>query len=443
MKKKLLSVMLVTAMTAGLLAGCGSSSEGSSEGGNTSEAGTESSNSSGSSSEAASEVDYSAYVDEVEDKNITIWADGTIVDLTQEAADAWLEEQGYDDWTVTVESVGCDDSASKMITDVEGGADIYGFAQDQLARLVAAGALQPVTGDYASWVAESNNENAVEAASAGDIVYAFPMTADNGYFMYYDSSVVTDPSTLEGIVEQCEAAGKNFYFYYNSWYVESFFFATGCTLEYETDTDGNFIGATIDIASDAGVVALNEMIELASSEYHQSGSTVGDTTNAAVVVSGTWDKTDAQKLFGDNYACAKLPTFTGSDGETYQMYSFAGYKLIGVKPQTETGKWYVCMELAEYLTDYDMQMKRFEEVGWGPSNLEALESDEVQNDETLTAWNEQMDYSVVQGQYPNDYWTTINALASDVLTGTINENSDLDASLQDVQDTLTSLASGS
>ena len=61
------------------------------------------------------------------------------------------------------------------------------------------------------------------------------------------------------------------------------------------------------------------------------------------------DSGAAKELFGDNYACAKLPTFE-ADGQEYQMSGFGGFKLLGVKPQTDTNKAIVCMELAKYLS---------------------------------------------------------------------------------------------
>ena len=77
-----------------------------------------------------------------------------------------------------------------------------------------------VIGDYANFVSTSNDAGAVGAATMGDAIYAFPVTSDNGYFMYYDKSVVTDPTSLEKIVEDCEAAGKGVYMEINSgWYL--------------------------------------------------------------------------------------------------------------------------------------------------------------------------------------------------------------------------------
>ena len=49
-------------------------------------------------------------------------------------------------------------------------------------------------------VTAENDAGSVAAATLGDVMYAYPLTSDNGYFLYYDKSVVTDPNTLETII---------------------------------------------------------------------------------------------------------------------------------------------------------------------------------------------------------------------------------------------------
>jgi arabinogalactan oligomer/maltooligosaccharide transport system substrate-binding protein len=270
------------------------------------------------------------------------------------------------------------------------------------------------------------------------------MTSDNGYFLYYDKSVVTNPDSLEDIVADCEAAGKNFYFEINSgWYQPAFFFGTGCELTYDTDDDGNFTNCNIDYASDKGVVALKKIIELSSSSSFQNGSSLSTATNVGAIVDGTWDSSAAQDLLGDNYACAKLPSFVGSDGETYQLGGFGGFKLLGVKPQTEAGKLRACLELAQYLTDTDAQLERFEELGWGPSNLTAQQDSAVSENEALSALAAQLNYCIPQGNYPGDFWTLSTSLGDDVISGkltTSTSDDDLMAALQNFQDLCISYA---
>ncbi|MCR4902438.1 MAG: extracellular solute-binding protein [Butyrivibrio sp.] len=423
MKKKLVSVLMTTTIAASMLAGCGSASD-------TAETVTETATevaetateTAETATEAASEV--AEAVEEVAEavdpaaydgKEVKVWVAENVVDFTNEQIEAFktLYPQ-YAGVTFTVEAVGEGDAAGNMITDVTAGADIYGFAQDQLTRLVTAGALEEVNPDFLADVESANSAGVVEAGKVGDTLYAYPMTADNGYFLYYDKSVVTDPSTLEGILEQCEAAGKSFYMDMTGWYQVAFFFGTGCTLTYDTDDTGAFTACNVDYASDAGLVALKEMIEVASSSAYQPGSSAGDAVNYAAIIDGTWDAGTVKEVLGDNYACAKLPTFTGSDGNEYQLSGFNGCKLLGVKPQEDADKLQICDDLAYYLTSEEVQLARFEAVEWGPSNLNAQASDAVQANEALAALADQFEYTIPQGNYPGDYWTRAESLAGDV-----------------------------
>jgi arabinogalactan oligomer/maltooligosaccharide transport system substrate-binding protein len=332
--------------------------------------------------------------------------------------------------------VGEGDAAGKVITDVDAAADVFNFAQDQLARMVAAGALEVVEEGNAEAVKAENDAGSVAAATMGDTLYAYPLTSDNGYFLYYDKSVVTDPSTLEGILADCEAAGKSFYMEINSgWYQTAFFFGTGCTLTYDSDDEGNLIACNSDYASENGLKALKSMIKLSKSPAFQNGSSISNATNVGAIVDGTWDSEAAKELFGDNYAAAKLPTVDG-----YQLSGFGGFKLLGVKPQTDEDKLAACDALAAWLTSGDVQLARYEALGWGPSNLEAQKSEAVQADVALSALGEQLAFTIPQGQYPGDYWSLATGLGDRIIGKEFDEMDDeaLMGVLTEFQDTCAS-----
>ncbi len=417
--KKFLSSALALAMAASL-AGCSQTTD---EGG---------ASAGGSTNTGSGEV-----------QNITVWAPEEITALTQEKLNAWLATQTEysSKYTITVSAMGEGEAATQMLTDVEAGADVYGFAQDQLARLVAAGALSAPGGTFAENITNNNDAGAVGAATLDGKVYAYPETSDNGFFLYYDKSVVTDPSTLEGILEQCAAAGKNMYMDIQSgWYNVAFFFATGAECYYEYDTEGNVTGAVCDYNSDKGLAALKAMVAMAShSNFSQStGSDAAlfdpNGGTAGAIVSGTWDSATVSELLGDNFGAAKLPTFT-VDGTSYQMSGFGGFKLVGVKPQTDSDKLTFCHLVADYLTGEEMQTARFEANGWGPSNLNVQASEAVQSNAALAALADQLQYCPGQGQYPNAYWTLTEAFGTDINSGKYDSASDADllAALADLE----------
>ena len=371
--------------------------------------------------------------------DLKVWVADAAVDFTNQQVEAFkAANPDFADMTVTVEAVGEGDAAGKVITDVDAAADIFGFAQDQLARIVAAGAVEIVEPTNGEAVKAENDAGAVAAVTMGDELYAYPLTSDNGYFLYYDKSVVTDPSTLEGILADCEAAGKSFYMEINSgWYQTAFFFGAGCTLTYDSDNEGNLTACNVDYASENGLKALKSMIKLASSPAFVNGSSISNATNVAAIVDGTWDSEAAKELFGDNYAAAKLPTVDG-----YQMSGFGGFKMLGVKPQEDEAKLAACDALAAWLSSGDVQLARYEALGWGPSNLAAQQSDAVKADVALSALAEQLQYTIPQGQYPGDYWSLATGLGDNII-GHKYDDADDDALmtvLTEFQDTCVSYA---
>ena len=343
---------------------------------------------------------------------IEVWVADATVEFTKAQLEAFkATSDEYANLTFKVEPVGEGDAASNMITDVEGGADVYAFAQDQLARLVAAGALIDVLPENAEIVKAENDAGSVAAAMMGDMMYAYPMTSDNGYFLYYDKSVVTDPSTLEGIIAQCEAAGKNFYFEINNgWYIPACLFGAGCTLTYDSDANGNLIACNCDYASENGLKALKAIIEMCKSPSFVNGSAADKATNFGAMVTGTWNAATLQGMLGENYAAVKLPTAAG-----FQLGGFGGFKLVGVKPQTDEDKLAVCDAVALYLTSGAVQQARYEAVGFGPSNLAAQQSEAVKADVALSALASQLQYCIGQGQYPGDYWSLAGAMGDSVM----------------------------
>ncbi len=454
MKKKALSLLLAMTMVGTLMTGCGGSSTSDESADATTEAAAEDTEEAASDdaedteaadSGEAEEEKPSASVGDGSAGEIKVWVADAVVDFTAKEAEQFLNDNpDYAGYKVTVEAVGEGDAAGNMITDVEAGADIYAFAQDQISRLVSAGALETVNPDVIDAVKSENDEGSITAATVGGELYAYPLTSDNGYFLYYDKSVVTDPSSLESIIADCEAAGKNFYMEINNgWYQTAFFFGAGCELTYDTDDSGNFTKANVTYASDEGVAAMKAMIALNESSAFQNGSAMGEATNVAAIVDGTWDSSTAQEVFGDNYACAKLPTFKDGNGNEHQMSGFGGFKLLGVKPQTDDAKLAACDALAYYLASEQVQLDRYKEVGWGPSNLKAQASDDVKSDVALTALAEQLKYSIPQGQYPGDYWSLATSLGDSIRNGELTSSSsddDIMAALKQFQETCESYA---
>ena len=126
----------------------------------------------------------------------------------------------------------------------------------------------------------------------------------------------------------------------------------------------------------------------------------------------------------ERLGCAKMPSFT-VDGVDYQLSSFDGYKLMGVKPQVDAKKASVCRKLAKYLTGASCQTERFNKVSWGPTNNEASQREEVKSHPGLAALAEQHEFAKQQGQCPGAWFvalaTTAKAITANSTDAQISE----------------------
>ena len=147
-------------------------------------------------------------------------------------------EKTYD-ISVDIQAEG--DCSKRVLNDTEAAADVFTFADDQFNSLMNAEALQQVMVDADEIITANGGANAgaVQASTGADgNLYAYPATADNGYFMFYNKEYFTaeDVQTLDGILAAAEKAGKKFNMdVANGWYLASFFLGNGCQLTLDAD----------------------------------------------------------------------------------------------------------------------------------------------------------------------------------------------------------------
>lgn len=346
--------------------------------------------------------------------DITVWCPDKEVELRK----AMIEEFNKTNtdgivFNATVENVGEGDATTQMVTDVEAGADLFNFASDQFARLVQANALSKLGVQAAEIVKSGNDDGAVAAVTMAGDMYAYPLT-DNGFFMYYDKSVIPEDAvgSMEKIVEACEAAQKYLAFDAgNAWYLSAYFFGTGCVSEWAADKDGYWdVNDTFN--SDEGLIAMKGLNKLQASPYFLAKNSASEfDAGAAVVFTGLWDYDTAKNILGDNLGAAPAPSFN-VDGVDYTLKPFMGYKFIGVKTQTDAVKNAALHKLAQYLTSEEAQIQRYEALGWAPVNVNAAASDAVQSDPILAADLAQQLNCTTQGQVNDQWWDLAAALGA-------------------------------
>ena len=408
MKKKALSLFLVTAMAVSMV-GCGSKDADK----NTEKKDTE---------VAAATEKEAAAEDEAWEGDLTVWS-------PQEDQDTnWLQDQceafaaEHPNWKINFNYGVCPEGEAKdnVTKDVEAAADVYMLANDNIPDLVSAGALSELGGDYLGYVTSTNSDSILASDTYNDSVVAFPFTP-NTWFMYYDKSVFSedDVKNFDTMLEKAGEAGKKVSFKLtDSWYIEAFYVANGCTLFGDgTDTD-----AGIDFGGDKAAAVTEYLVDLAANpnflvDADGSGlAGLGD--SVAALFSGTWDAEAVKEKLGDNMGVAALPTVT-IDGKEGQMKSFIGSKAIGVNPNAENQQ--VAMSLAAYLAGEKAQTAHYEMRNLLPSNINISLAD----DPIATAvTNVMTDTSIMQPlcKEMSNYWSPAENMGKNIQSGEVTKD---------------------
>ena len=340
------------------------------------------------------------------------------------------------------------DAADKVLNDPESGPDVFAFASDQINKLIQAGALARVGGAILEDIKASNSAESIDAATVTiggeERTYAFPMTGDNTYFLYYDSSKLSadDVKSLDKMLEVAAASGKQvaFKLYDDGWYLSSFFFADPdlyYKVTYSDDLTESSVFINYDSADGLAVMqALRGYFAnpALSANVDDSKIIAGIQSGTIIAaVSGTWNKTAIQDVWGANMAVTVLPTAT-IGGKQIQLNGFFGYKLIGVNGYSQNKA--EALKLAQWLTNEQNQLIRFQVRGFGPTNKLVKESKEVKNDKVISVVLKQAEYFRTQKGVPGAYWTPMASLTKQFVD--VDPMSLSDADLQALLDSLCS-----
>ena len=354
---------------------------------------------------------------DLEDVTLRLWGGELCQDLLRERADAFIAYWAHEaNITIEVGIVSEADLRDTVLTDPEAAADVWAMADDQVASLYRAGALQEVLLN-ADEISAANAPGAVEAASIDGKLVAYPMTASNGYFMFYDSSIFTeeDVQSWDRMLEVAEAAGSQITMHVaNGWYNISFFRSVG--LDAWLADDG--VSTETNIDDPQGVEVVQAMLDLVSHPAFlatEDGNFMTLMTDGTTVagVNGPWNADPLEEVLGENFAATILPTLNVG-GQQVRMGGVVGFTFLGVNPHSEYVGW--AMRLAEFLTSYESQVIRLEVRGQGPTNIQAAASPAAQASPALAAIAAQAAYSAIIN-VGGDYWTPMETLGAIIAQG--------------------------
>ena len=396
MKKKAVSLLMVAAMMTTMAAGCGNKaannagSDAAADNNTTSDAAAEET----AGTEAAAAGTEAAAADSEDEPwsgTITVWSPQEDQDTGWLAKECDAFNAAHPNWDITFNYGVCaeGDAKSTVTQDVENSADVYMLANDNIPDLVSANALAELGGSYLDYVNTTNSDSIVASVFSDDDIKSFDTMLEKGKVSFPLS---------------------------NSWYIQAFYVANGCTLF----GDGTDAAAGVDFSGDKAAAVTEYLVDLCKNPNFindADGAGIAGLRDGSVnaIFSGTWDAESVKEALGDNMGVAALPTVNigGTEG---QMKSFIGSKAIGVNPNTENMQ--VSMALAAYLAGEDAQKDHYDMRNILPTNTNLAISD----DEIATAVTKVMtDTSIMQPLVSemSNYWSPAENMGKALVAGEI------------------------
>lgn len=402
-RRHVLPLLLTAVLVTGGLAGCGADNK------NAVDTITD------NAQETGAEVDKEQDNGEV---HLRVWSGEEDKELIATIADNFIAEHASEatitiEWEPMVEG----ECRSNLLGDVLNAPDVYTTTDGDIRAIAAGGAASEVLNP--DEIRENNLASAVEALTVKDKIYGYPITADNGYFLYYNKAYFSeeDIQDLDTILNIAAENDKLFAMDWSSgWYLYSFFGQTGLKVGLNDDGVTNFCDWNNTSGQIKGTDVAEALLKIAASPgFKSTGDWVDGIKSGDVIacVSGVWDESAIKEAWGNNYGAAKLPCYTVA-GQKVQMACYFGYKMIGVNPYSEHVEW--AHKFANYIANQENQELRFQMRGQGPSNLKAAESPAIQQAAAIQAVLAQSEYSELQ-RLGGNFWAASTTLGNTLAAG--------------------------
>ncbi|MEY3691979.1 MAG: hypothetical protein RLZZ388_150 [Bacillota bacterium] len=368
--------------------------------------------------------------------NLKVWGPQQEQNFLFGAAERYLEANPNLNIEFEIAAVSEVELKGFLTLDIPSGADVFSFLDDQLPGLVRAGGLAKVQ-QFKQDVTERNIPWTVDVSTFENELYAYPYTADNGIYMFYDKRYISaeEMTSLDTILEKAVSLNTKINIDQMGGWGMTMWFIPENTLAWDGETQ------TITWNSENGIEAAQAMMQ-----YYASNLIID--TNALIptlflennagrlesgiiaAVSGYWQAPDITEILGENMGTIKMPTYTNPAGETHQFGSMVGARLVGVNPfSTQPSQAHA---FANWLTSEENQTIKAKELKIAPSNLASIEDPEIQQIGPIQALTAQGEFGLPQAKAVSSYfWTPADAFAKAI----INEAKGIDAKVNSALNT--------
>lgn len=336
-------------------------------------------------------------------------------------------------------------------------ADLAICADDQLPEMIAAGYLQNLTtlGRKMEGLVENlkdrNSAESIEAVTNAEDnkLYGFPVSASNGYVLYYNSALIKPEDTvsfeslLAAIKRASDEKGKSYKFGFPShsgWYLDGWFRSAGFSVYGDPTAQGVVCDWNETVEDHEGTEVAGKdvaasLVKLAHGQYRDQWASmkqdliinqVGDDNPNQIIatINGTWNYDAIRASWGDaNTAATVLPKFhVDSVNKDYNMWSVKGFKVAVVNAKADSGNVVMAGRFAEFLSNYEEQVLRFDLLHEAPTNVESVKLCDYATNPVVSALSKQWEKGGFVEKVNSHYWNPSDSLSDQLCAGTAGKD---------------------
>lgn len=328
---------------------------------------------------------------------------------------------------ITIKTFEEGEGAGNFPTGAASGPDVFPYVSDQTMTLNSLGALAPVANTVSDQYETTMLDGAITAATWNDNVLGYPFAADNGVVMFYDKSVVSDPSeidTIDKLFTKAQSLGKTVsYDIPNSFYAASILhtFNNGKSMFTIKPTSTSYKCSST-FACENGLQGMKLAYSIMTTAGWQKDKATPSTNGVLATIIDTSNVREFKEQMGNKYAVAPVPYV--DDTYSQRICTYLGYKFYGVNNSIkDADKKNTAKIFAKFLVSEYAQKIRYDAEKTQPT-LKTLQSI-AQNEPHIAALNQQKAsgstqlLSVFGDEYFNNTGLCILSLQNDFIADDI------------------------
>jgi arabinogalactan oligomer/maltooligosaccharide transport system substrate-binding protein len=130
-------------------------------------------------------------------EKILIWGPTEHQKIYEDAAKTFIADNPDFNVEVVYGNKGDAGAYSNLSIDPSSGAAIYTYVNDMLVNLRRISAIAPLGEDDVTWIKANNTASSVASGKIGEKYFGYPITDDNGYFMFYNKDAFEGTSIMD------------------------------------------------------------------------------------------------------------------------------------------------------------------------------------------------------------------------------------------------------